>query len=124
MNSKRKESTAALVNPCHVDGCRHSFGNSNFLCKRHEFYVRKELRQALLTEPYESIRLIAVRRRATAEVVFLCHGGEMAGPYIEDAERWRKIAFDRGEGDPLETLSKIPLRTRHIRGEVEIREEK
>jgi len=100
---------------CHVEGC---FGGItlkqtckpplHFLCLAHARYVRKELTEALQKEKAGSLRRIAVRRRALAEITFLCYGGATAKPYIEDAERWRKIAFVRGEGDPLEMLSKLP----------------
>jgi hypothetical protein len=71
--------------------------------------VRKELTEALQKEKAGSLRRIAVRHRALAEVTFLCYGGAVSKPYIEDAEKWRKRAFDNGEGDPLAyPLSKLP----------------
>jgi hypothetical protein len=104
---------------CYIDGCYNGIRlvetakpPLHFLCEAHSKYVRKELIEALKSEPPNAVRQTAVRTRTLSEVVFLCYGGGMAKPYIEDAERWRYIAHVRGEGDPLETLSKLPLRTK------------
>jgi hypothetical protein len=112
---KGEQSITSERHICHVDGCFDGFTLKqtckpplHFLCLAHARYVRKELTEALQKEKAGSLRRIAVRRRALAEITFLCYGGATAKPYIEDAERWRKIAFVRGEGDPLEMLSKLP----------------
>jgi hypothetical protein len=105
---------------CYVDGCFDGITLKqtckpplHFLCLAHARYVRKELILALAKEKAGSLRRIAVRHRTLAEVTFLCYGGAVAKPYIEDAEKWRKRAFDNDEGDPLEyPLSKLPPPTK------------
>jgi hypothetical protein len=82
----------------------------SFLCKAHAKYVRKELREAIMREGSAvTLRLIALRRRASAEIVFQLQGAEAATLYVKDSEAWRRSAVMYGHGDPLSLFSKAPL---------------
>jgi hypothetical protein len=110
---------------CQIDGCVDKKGKSTvlraadvpepdpilaFLCKKHAPYVRKELREALTREgPATTLRLIALRRRTSAEVVYRLHGAKEAQPYVDDSEKWRRSSVLYGHGDPLSLFSKTPL---------------
>ena len=56
-----------------------------------------------------SPRYMAVVKRAIAELMFKTNderAARAATPYMTASEQWRKIAIDKGQGDPLADLVK------------------
>jgi hypothetical protein len=101
-----------MSHTCHAHGCERRVPPSMFACKHHWFALRKPLRDAIWREyrPGQektkdpSARYMAVQRRAVAELAFKPHDEEAArisAEYMLHSERWRRVAIERGEGDPL-----------------------
>jgi hypothetical protein len=102
---------------CHAHGCETPVPPRMFMCKSHWFKLRKSLRDAIWREyrpgqerdKQPSARYMAVQRRAVGEVAFKPHDEEaarIAAPYLIESERWRAIAINAGEGDPLAGIAK------------------
>jgi hypothetical protein len=76
--------------------------------------LRKKMRDAVWTEyrpgqeddKNPSIRYMAVQQRAVAELAYREFGISIAKDYADNAEHYRDMAIVRGEGDPLEALSR------------------
>ncbi len=101
---------------CRAHGCKTPILPHDFMCRDHWTAVRPALRRAVLAASVRgqeeddsryTARYMAVTQRAIAELVATPNdeaSARVAGPYIMASERWRQIAIDRGEGDPLADL--------------------
>jgi hypothetical protein len=103
---------------CHAHGCKTPVPASLFMCRAHWYSLRKPLRDAIWREyrhgqendKRPSPRYLAVQQRAVAEVAFRPNDEQAASdaaPYALAAERWRQVAIERGDGDPLEGLAAV-----------------
>lgn len=95
-----------------------------FACKPHWFALRKPLRDAIWREYRSgqentkdpSPRYMAVQRLAVAELAFKPNDEEaarVAAPYVAGAMAWRKVAIDKGLGDPL--IGLVPKKEEAVR---------
>lgn len=86
-------------------------------CLPHWRKMRPELQRAVWREYRHgqeerkdpTPRYMAIQRLAVAEVAFVPHDEEaarVAASYMVEMERWRRVAIERGHGDPLEELTK------------------
>jgi hypothetical protein len=101
---------------CHAHGCDRRVPPSMFMCGKHWFSLRAATRASIWREyrPGQentkdpSARYMAVQRRAVAEAAFKPNdeaAAATAARYLADAEAWRQIAVERGEGDPFAALA-------------------
>lgn len=104
-----------MSHACHAHDCTLEVPPRMLFCRRHWYSLRKPLRDAIWREyragqehdKLPSARYMAVQRRAVGEVAFRPNDEQAArdaAPYLLDSERWRRLAIERGEGDPLEGL--------------------
>lgn len=102
---------------CHALGCSKNVPASMFLCRSHWYALRKPLRDAIWREyrlgqerdKRPSMRYLAVQQRAVGELAFKPNdedAARIAARYLVSSETWRRAAIDRGEGDPLEGITR------------------
>lgn len=87
-----------------------------FMCARHWYKLRKDMRDAIWKEyrrgqerdKVVTIRYLVVQQRAIGEVAFRPNNGaaaQAAAPYLLKSELLRRTCIDAGDGDPLEGLA-------------------
>lgn len=99
-----------MSHTCHAHGCDVPILPRQFMCRKHWFMLRKPMQRAIWREYREgqevdknpSLRYLAVQQRAVSEVAPTAD----ASRYIQVSERYRKLAIDAGDGDPLKDLVK------------------
>lgn len=107
------------MHTCHALNCNKRVPPAMFACRSHWFALRKPARDAIWREYREgqendkrpSARYMAVQRRAVGELAFKPHDEQAAlaaAPYLLESEAWRRLAIDRGEGDPLDWTGEPP----------------
>jgi len=100
---------------CHAHGCETRISPRLFACRVHWFRLRKPLQDAIWNEyrvgqektKDPSPRYMAVQRRAVAELAFKPNDEEaarIAATYLWESEKWRRVAIEMGQGDPLEGI--------------------
>ena len=108
-----------MTHTCHAHGCDAPVPPAMFMCRRHWYSLRKPMRDAIWREyrrgqerdKRPSFRYMAVQRRAVGEVAFKPHdevAARAAAPYLLESERYRRMAIDAGQGDPLAGLAAEP----------------
>ncbi len=108
---------------CHAHGCEAAVPPSMVFCKLHWFSLRKPMRDAVWREYRQgqerdkkpSLRYLAVQQHAIGEVAFKPYdegAAAASAPYLLNAVRYRLLAIERGEGDPLEGLAALPDATK------------
>lgn len=86
-----------------------------FACSAHWSTLREPLQKAIWREYHSgqekmkdpTPRYMAVQRRAVAELAFKPNDEEAArivAAYLWESEKWRRVAIEMGQGDPLEGL--------------------
>lgn len=77
--------------------------------------VWREYRQGQERDKKPSLRYLAVQQHAIGEVAFKPYdegAAAASAPYLLNAVRYRLLAIERGEGDPLEGLAALPDATK------------
>lgn len=110
---------------CHAHACTVEVPPARFCCPRHWHSLRREMQDAVWREYRKgqeltkdpTARYLAVQQRAVAEIALYrprsakgmqgwdeAAAKQIAEPYLENSRRWRAVAVERGEGDPLAFL--------------------
>lgn len=111
------------MHTCHAHGCTRAVSPAMWGCKMHWFSLPKKIRDAVWREyrsgqeidKQPSLRYLAVQRLAVAHTAFKPH--DEAAAYVAaqltlEALEYRKLAIERGQGDPLEgLLANLPVVT-------------
>jgi hypothetical protein len=104
-----------MSHKCHAHDCNVQVPPSMFMCRPHWFSLPKPVRDAIWREyrpgqeddKEPSVRYLAVQRFAVGRVAFKPHSEKAASisaGYLAQAERYRRLSIDAGDGDPLEGL--------------------
>ena len=107
---------------CHAHGCETPCEPARFCCPKHWYSLRDEMKRAIWREyrngqeltKTPTTRYLAVQQRAVGEIAMYkpkrasglatwsrAACVEIAVPYFLNSERWRALAIERGDGDPL-----------------------
>ena len=100
---------------CHAHECKIVVPPRMFVCKRHWAALRQVLKNAIWREYRDgqedrkdpTPRYLAVQQRAVAELAFKPNDEEaarIAAAYLWQSEKWRRVAIEAGQGDPLAGL--------------------
>ena len=103
------------MHTCHAHGCKQPVPPAMWGCRSHWYSLPKKIRDAVWREyrpgqentKTPSLRYMAVQRLAVAHTAFKPHdeaAAYAAAQYTLEALEWRKLAIERGQGDPLEGL--------------------
>src|SRR5688572_9678570 len=110
-----------MIHLCHAHGCSEQVPARLFMCSKHWHSVPKNLQDAIWreyrsgqeTDKQPSARYLAVQQLAIMHAVFRPNSeqaAQIAARYLFQAMKWRAVALEAGDGDPLSGL--IPSEVR------------
>lgn len=101
-----------MIHTCHAHGCKIVVPARMFVCRRHWAVLRQIVKDAVWREYRDgqedrkdpTPRYMAVQRRAVAELAFKPNdeqAAQIAAAYLFESEKWRRVAIEMGQGDPI-----------------------
>jgi hypothetical protein len=104
-----------VTHTCHAHNCKTVVQPRMFVCRTHWAALRQIVKNAVWREYRDgqevrkdpTPRYLAVQRRAVAELAFKPNDEEaaqIAAAYLWESEKWRRVAIEMGQGDPLTGL--------------------